>query len=152
MSKIVKSPAEFLTSMLEKNRIPVLKFSQDVALTQPVARAIVAGKTRITVPVAVRLARYFNTNPEYWLKMQMDWDLVESAQDRKLAEIVKKISKFEKGPVVPKKAAAKKAVPVKAKAAGKKAAGKKAAGKPAAAKKAGARGKPGRPAGKPAAK
>ncbi|MCL2190467.1 MAG: HigA family addiction module antitoxin [Treponema sp.] len=133
MSKIVQSPGEFLSNMLEKHKLSSLKLSKDIYLSPSAATSIANGKTRISVPVALRLARYFNTNPEYWLKMQMDWDLAEAAQDKKLMDVVKKISKFQKDPSAGKKPAAKK--PVAAKAAAKKTADGKAAGKKVAAKK-----------------
>jgi len=138
MSKIVQSPGEFLSNMLEKHKISTLKFSKDISLSQSAARLITIGKTRISVPVALRLAVYFGTNAEYWLNMQMRWDLFEAAQDKKLMDVVKKISKFQKDPDAGKKPAAKKADAKKADAK-KPAAGKAAAAKPAAAKPAAAK-------------
>jgi len=133
MSKIVQSPGEFLSNMLEKHKLSILRLSKDISLSQSATRLIVMGKTRISVPVALKLARYFNTNPEYWLKMQMAWDLAEAAQDKKLMDLVKKISKFEKDPDAGKKTAAKK--PAAGKAVAAKAAGKKPVAKKPAAKK-----------------
>jgi plasmid maintenance system antidote protein VapI len=34
----------------------------------------------ITADTALRLARYFNMSPEFWMRLQMDFDL-ESASD-----------------------------------------------------------------------
>jgi antitoxin HigA-1 len=36
---------------------------------------IIHGKRRITVDTALRLARYFNMSPRFWLELQMDYDL-----------------------------------------------------------------------------
>ena len=36
---------------------------------------IVLGKRRITADTALRLARYFNVSPQFWLGLQMDYDL-----------------------------------------------------------------------------
>ena len=36
---------------------------------------IVHGKCRVTADTALRLARYFNTSPQFWLGLQMDYDL-----------------------------------------------------------------------------
>nr|WP_051036019.1 HigA family addiction module antitoxin [Stanieria cyanosphaera] len=36
---------------------------------------IVHGKQRITADTALRLARYFNMSPRFWLGLQMDYDL-----------------------------------------------------------------------------
>jgi len=36
---------------------------------------IVHGKRRVTADTALRLARYFSTSPEFWMGLQMDYDL-----------------------------------------------------------------------------
>jgi len=36
---------------------------------------IVLGKRRITADTALRLARYFQMSPQFWLGLQMDYDL-----------------------------------------------------------------------------
>ena len=112
--KTAQSPGAFLTTLMEKHNLNPFKVSKEIYLSQSAVRLIALGETRISVPVAMRLAKYFNTNPEFWLAMQMKWDLVLAAKDKELANVVKKISKFKKES-----------------AAGKKAAGKKAAKKPA---------------------
>ena len=146
MSKAVYSPGSFLTLLLEKHKLNPFKLSKDIHLSQSAVRLIVLGKTRISVPVAMRLAKYFNTNPEFWLAMQMKWDLAEASKDKELVAIVKSISKFTKTTAAGKKAkagrkpAAKK--PAAKKAAGKKKPAAKAAKKPVKAKKAVKRGRP----------
>ena len=47
---------------------------------------IVLGKRRITVDTALRLARFFNMSPQFWLGLQMDYDL-DLAEDE-LAETI----------------------------------------------------------------
>jgi len=42
---------------------------------------IVLGKRRITSDTALRLARYFRVSPQFWLGLQMDYDL-DTAQDQ----------------------------------------------------------------------
>jgi addiction module HigA family antidote len=133
----VQSPGSYLTQLLEKNDLNPFKISKDIALSQSAVRLIVLGKTRISVPVALRLAKYFNTTAESWLEMQMKWDLAESAKDKKLADVVKNIPVFKKEAKSP---AAKKVVKKPAAKTAKKLATKK----PVAKKP----GKPGRPAAK----
>lgn len=41
---------------------------------------IVQGKRRITADTALRLARFFGVSPQFWLGLQMDYDL-DVAQD-----------------------------------------------------------------------
>ena len=47
------------------------------ALRVPMNRisAIVNGRRAITVDTAMRLARYFGTSPQYWLNLQIAYDL-----------------------------------------------------------------------------
>ena len=51
------------------------KLARDIDV--PVGRisAIVAGSRAITADTALRLAKYFGTTPELWLKLQSDYDL-----------------------------------------------------------------------------
>ncbi|MCB0072480.1 MAG: HigA family addiction module antidote protein [Caldilineaceae bacterium] len=52
---------------------------------------IVHGKRRVTADTALRLARYFNTSPQFWLGLQMDYDLdvaEDEIGDRLVQEIV----------------------------------------------------------------
>lgn len=51
-----------------------------IALRVPVTRIseIVRERRGITADTALRLARYFNMTPEFWMRLQMDYDL-ESA-------------------------------------------------------------------------
>jgi addiction module HigA family antidote len=48
--------------------------------------AIVASQRGITGETALRLARYFNTTPDYWVNMQAQYDL-ERARDEWDAKI-----------------------------------------------------------------
>ncbi len=62
---------EFLKPMnLSQNQIAL-------AIRVPARRIneIVHGKRRITADTALRLARYFNMSPRFWLGLQMDYDL-----------------------------------------------------------------------------
>jgi addiction module HigA family antidote len=36
---------------------------------------IVLGKRRITADTAIRLARLLETSPQFWMRLQADWDL-----------------------------------------------------------------------------
>jgi addiction module HigA family antidote len=114
--------------MLEKYNLNPFKLSKDIQLSQSAVRMITIGKTKITTPVAMRLAKYFNTNPDFWLAMQMKWDLAEAAKDKALMKVVKSIPRVKKGPAPAKKTATKKRAAKPKKAAGKR------GRKPAAAK------------------
>lgn len=50
---------------------------------------IIHGRRSITAETAIRLARYLGTTPEFWLRLQIRYDL-EEAED-KIAPIVRQI-------------------------------------------------------------
>jgi addiction module HigA family antidote len=43
---------------------------------------IVHGRRGITADTALRLARYFNTTPKFWLNLQSSYDLARAAEAR----------------------------------------------------------------------
>ncbi|MGA9671782.1 MAG: HigA family addiction module antitoxin [Terracidiphilus sp.] len=63
-----------------------------IALRVPVTRIseIVRERRGITADTALRLARYFNLTPEFWMRLQMDFDL-ESAADAQQSAIHEQI-------------------------------------------------------------
>ena len=135
MAKTLQSPGAFLSLLLEKHNLNPFKLSKGIRLSQSAVRLIVLGETRVSVPVALRLAKYFNTNPEYWLIMQMKWDLAEASKDKALQNTVKSISRHKKDTAPAKKPAASKKKTVVKKSAAKKTTAKKAAGKKTTGKK-----------------
>ena len=62
---------EFLKPMnLSQNRIAL-----DMRVPARRINEIVLGKRKITADTALRLARYFGTSAQFWLGLQMDYDL-----------------------------------------------------------------------------
>ena len=77
---------EFLEPMgLSQNKLAI-------ALRVPARRIneIVLGKRKITANTALRLARYFKMSPQFWLGLQMDYEL-DLAQDQFESEIAQDI-------------------------------------------------------------
>jgi addiction module HigA family antidote len=66
---------EFLKPMgLSQNRL-----ANDIGVPPRRINEIVRGKRRVTADTALRLAKYFKMSPEFWLGLQMDYELdVES--------------------------------------------------------------------------
>ena len=44
---------------------------------------IVNGKRSITVSTALRLAKFFNTTPDFWLNLQLKWDMYKTMKKEK---------------------------------------------------------------------
>jgi addiction module HigA family antidote len=73
---------EFLKPMgLSQNRLAL-----DIRVPARRINEIVHGKRRITPDTALRLARYFDMSPQFWLGLQMDFDL-DVAEDELAARI-----------------------------------------------------------------
>jgi len=71
--------------VLQKEFLEPMGLSQNklaMALHVPARRIneIVLGKRGITADTALRLARYFGVSPQFWLGLQMDYEL-DVAQD-----------------------------------------------------------------------
>jgi len=77
---------EFMEPMgLSQNRL-----ARDLGVPPRRINEIVLKKRRITADTSLRLARYFGMSPEFWLGLQMDYDLdVESDHlgDRLASEV-----------------------------------------------------------------
>jgi len=75
---------EFLLPMnLSQNRLAL-----SIGVPARRINEIVLGKRRITADTALRLARYFGNSPQFWLGLQMDYDL-DVAEDT-LADRIKR--------------------------------------------------------------
>lgn len=75
---------EFLKPMgISQNRLAL-----DIRVPARRINEIVQGKRRITADTALRLAKFFDMSAEFWLGLQMDYDL-DIAED-KLAERLKR--------------------------------------------------------------
>jgi addiction module HigA family antidote len=62
---------EFLSPLgLSQNRLAL-----GVGVPPRRINEIVLGKRRVTAETALRLARYFDTTPQFWLGLQADFDL-----------------------------------------------------------------------------
>ena len=68
---------EFLEPMgLSQNRL-----ARDIGVSPRRINEIVLGKRRVSADTALRLAKYFNMSAEFWLGLQMDYEL-DVATDR----------------------------------------------------------------------
>jgi addiction module HigA family antidote len=62
---------EFLKPLdLSQNRL-----ARSIGVPPRRINEIVLGKRRVTAETALRLARYFDTTPQFWLGLQADFDL-----------------------------------------------------------------------------
>ncbi|HLK20881.1 MAG TPA: HigA family addiction module antitoxin [Bryobacteraceae bacterium] len=71
---------------LKPLRMSVNKLALELRVPATRMTEIVHGRRGITADTALRLARYFNTTPRFWLNLQASYDLAVAA-DAKAEEI-----------------------------------------------------------------
>ncbi len=88
-------PGEHLREdFLKPYRLSMNKLAMDLRV--PVTRIadIVAERRGITSDTALRLAHYFKTSPEFWMNMQVRYEL-DLADDEQRTEIERDVKPFE---------------------------------------------------------
>lgn len=73
---------EFLSPM----GITQYRLAQDLDVTEGRISEIVRGRRAITADTALRLAKYFGTTPEFWMRLQERYDL-DTARARVRADL-----------------------------------------------------------------
>ena len=84
-------PGEILLEeFMKPNRISQNRLARDIDINPARVNDIVHGRSAITAPVALRLAKYFNTTPEFWMNLQAGFEL-RKAREREWPKIEKRI-------------------------------------------------------------
>ncbi len=66
------------------------KLARDLGVPTQRINDIIRKNRSITVDTALRLARYLHTTPQFWLNLQMHYDL-EMARDTKLVDRINRV-------------------------------------------------------------
>jgi antitoxin HigA-1 len=81
-------PGEILREdFMKPLELSINKLALDLRVPATRIGAIVHERRRVTADTALRLARYFKTNPEFWLNLQNFFDLEESKRSGIASEI-----------------------------------------------------------------
>lgn len=68
-------PAVFLQQLLEDMEITPYRLAKDTFMPATRVSEILKQRRAITPDTALRLAKYFNTSPSYWISLQSSYDL-----------------------------------------------------------------------------
>jgi antitoxin HigA-1 len=74
-------PGELLKDELQEIEVSLNELARALRVPMNRISAIVNGRRAITVDTAMRLARYFGTSPQYWLNLQIAFDLEIAEQE-----------------------------------------------------------------------
>jgi len=77
-------PGEILRcEYLEELKMTQQQLADAVGITRVRINEIILGKRAVTPDTAFRLARYFNTTPEFWIGLQTNYEMWNTLQQRK---------------------------------------------------------------------
>jgi len=79
-------PGDVLTDTLREAGISATSAAIAMGLPPSTLTRIIKGHRNVTAPIALRIARYFGTSPDIWIRIQTAFDL-EIAKDREGARI-----------------------------------------------------------------
>lgn len=89
-------PGEHLLELIKDWSLTQYRLAKDLGVPQTRIMQIVKGRRSISADTALRLSRYFGMSKEFWLRLQMNYDL-ECAQ----IAVGKDIEKMVKPMAVP---------------------------------------------------
>ncbi|MBA3075007.1 MAG: HigA family addiction module antidote protein [Anaerolineae bacterium] len=98
MDKLLSSihPGEILLEdFMKPMGLSQYRLAKDIGVTPIRISQIINGKRAISVDTAMRLARYFGTSAEVWLRLQVTYDL-ESAEGVARDRINKEVQVFQR--------------------------------------------------------
>ena len=78
-------PGEILKHELDELGITPTAFAHEVAVPAARVSRIIAGKRSITGDTALRFGNWFGTDPQFWINLQTQYDLVRAHQARGVA-------------------------------------------------------------------
>lgn len=80
-------PGQVLKDELEELRITPTEFSRQIEVPPNRVSQIIAGKRSITGDTALRFGHWFGSDPQFWLNLQAQFDLVQA--DKETGEIIR---------------------------------------------------------------
>jgi addiction module HigA family antidote len=114
MPKITQSPGTVLSMLLKKHKLNYNRLAKAIGLSSAMVRLIARDENPVSASVAFRLARFFKTtSPQYWLSLQMNYEVAVAEQDKKLAKSLKEIPTVDKATFERKPKTKKATKPVK---------------------------------------
>ncbi len=83
-------PGAFVAEILEELGLSQAAFARKIGVSPMRVSHVIGGRRPVTAELALRFGRAFGQTPEYWLNLQMTYDLKKAA-----AGIGKRLEKVE---------------------------------------------------------
>ena len=71
--------------------LTISKVAEDMVISRKTLSKIINERGSVTPEMALRLSKAFNTTPELWLNLQMNYDLWNASQKSKGIELIKSL-------------------------------------------------------------
>ena len=81
-----QTPGGVLKDLLEKHDLNCNRLAKAINMSNAMVRLLILDKSPISLTAALRLGRFFKTEPVYWLNLQMKYDLEKAAADKTVAK------------------------------------------------------------------
>jgi addiction module HigA family antidote len=107
--KKLQTPGTELKILLEKHGLNCNRLAKAINMSNAMVRLLVLDKSPVSIAAAFRLAKFFKTEPKYWLNLQTEYDLAKAAKSKKLAKELGNITDISKYTFVRKPHASRKA-------------------------------------------
>jgi len=98
MAKLIPPPhpgETILEDILKPLNMSVNQLAKHLGVTATRLNEIVHGRRGVTADTALRLARYFGTSAEFWLGLQLEYDL-RTARQKVGAQIARQVKARDK--------------------------------------------------------
>ncbi|MDM1500549.1 HigA family addiction module antitoxin [Myroides odoratimimus] len=93
-SKFIIHPGSYLREdILEYNQISVTKAAELLGITRVNLSNIINEKTNISANMAIRISKVFGGTADIWLKLQMQYDLLNEQNNFEMNKV--QLKKFE---------------------------------------------------------
>ncbi len=91
-------PGEILEEeFLQEFHISAYRLAKETKMPPTRVSEIIKGKRKITIDTALRLSKFFGTTPDFWLSLQMEYDLREEKSTK--AQEINSIKSFKSLPL-----------------------------------------------------
>lgn len=79
-------PGSIVKGCIEDLNLTVTDAAKVLGVTRPTISKLINGRASLSPEMAIRLAKAFGSTPDFWLRLQLNYDL---AQVRKKADTIK---------------------------------------------------------------
>ncbi|EAB8175381.1 HigA family addiction module antidote protein [Shigella sonnei] len=71
----ISHPGQIIARDLADMGVSARRFALNIGVTPATVSRLLAGKTALTAPLAIRVAAAMGSTPEFWLRLQSAYDL-----------------------------------------------------------------------------